>query len=574
MKKYLLLSLAACTTISAIAVTPLSVNESLAAPHSQVVAKENATLTPIAFSKASTKISKNALFQSLKKVGVAKAGEDVQEYPYYIVPSANLFKGFSVREDGIGLYSLQYGDGSAISEILAPAYAKQIWINYSNVSDANNLPTFTWSYIDPVTNADGSWGSEGTSNDINFEAPAYPYAKVYAPELAIGDDVYSAARSINYGGTGYETIQNQSILCGLLPFNISEDHTISYSKLFAANTNTWRPELFEEGTPEEVLSTFSVDGIGQLIGAPAHPYGVTSVIFYGTVTKLTSDRISCSIYEAIIDEEGQVSVGEKLGSGYLPKEEVPVDESNWVNFEIPLMEEDGDLSYATYINIETPVIVTIDNLADGDEAYLAAQFIDASDTDAIKLSDNVLLCSLQGEKVLVSPKFNWSSGKVNCNFTLGLNMMYTWMDSETEETAYDAPEVWNVPAEGGSKTFTYSPFYDLLELGIIDGDGSFEWWEAAASEYNETAGTQSVEITVEPLPEGTAGRWTTATISIPGAYRKISIIQGEVTGIDNVTAVEKAELDWNAPVYNVMGQKVSKGFTGIAIQNGNKFIVK
>ena len=51
-------------------------------------------------------------------------------------------------------------------------------------------------------------------------------------------------------------------------------------------------------------------------------------------------------------------------------------------------------------------------------------------------------------------------------------------------------------------------------------------------------------------------------------------IGAEVAGIDNVTAVEKAELDWNAPVYNVMGQKVSKGFTGIAIQNGNKFIVK
>lgn len=52
------------------------------------------------------------------------------------------------------------------------------------------------------------------------------------------------------------------------------------------------------------------------------------------------------------------------------------------------------------------------------------------------------------------------------------------------------------------------------------------------------------------------------------------VTTGDPAGIDNVTAAEAAELDWNAPVYNVMGQKVSQGYTGIAIQNGKKFIVK
>lgn len=576
MKKYLLLSLAAGTMLSANAATPLSVNESMVDHQSQVISKENVTLKPLAFSNASTKISKDKSFKFFKKVNVAKAGQDAQGNPYYIVPEANLYKGFSIREDHMGFYSLQYSDGTAISEMLAPAYAKQLWVNYSTVNDTDNLPTFTWTYTDPVTNPDGTWGKEASTNTINFEAPVYPFAQVYAPELALGNDSYSASRAICYGGTGYETIQNTSVLCGLLPFNISEGHSLSYADIFAANTNTWRSEIFEEGTSNEILSSFTADGIGQLIGKPAHPYGVTSVLFYGSVTKFTSAQISCSIYEAIIDEEGNVSVGEKLCGGYLPKEEIPVSSTNWVNFEIPLMEEDGDLSYPTYINIDTPVIITIDNLADGDEAYLAAQFIDKTDENAIELSNSVLLCTLQGEKMLLDTKFNWSSGKVNCNFTLGLNMMYTWMDSETEETAYEKPEVWNVPAEGGSKTFVYSPFYDLNDLGVVEGEGSFEWWEAVPEEYDKTAKKQGVTFTVDPLPAGVTGRWTTAKISIPGSYRKISIIQGEVTGIDNVTVggAEKAELDWNAPVYNVMGQKVSKGFTGIAIQNGNKFIVK
>lgn len=57
--------------------------------------------------------------------------------------------------------------------------------------------------------------------------------------------------------------------------------------------------------------------------------------------------------------------------------------------------------------------------------------------------------------------------------------------------------------------------------------------------------------------------------------KTVVITKASEAGIDNIASDVKAtELDWNAPVYNVMGQKVSKGFTGIAIQNGNKFIVK
>ena len=56
---------------------------------------------------------------------------------------------------------------------------------------------------------------------------------------------------------------------------------------------------------------------------------------------------------------------------------------------------------------------------------------------------------------------------------------------------------------------------------------------------------------------------------------KTIVVTGSAAGIDNIASdVKAAELDWNAPVYNVMGQKVSKNFKGIAIQNGAKFVVK
>ncbi len=48
---------------------------------------------------------------------------------------------------------------------------------------------------------------------------------------------------------------------------------------------------------------------------------------------------------------------------------------------------------------------------------------------------------------------------------------------------------------------------------------------------------------------------------------------GTSTGISTV-AVENAELNIDAPMYNIAGQRVSRSYKGVVIQNGKKFIVK
>ena len=52
---------------------------------------------------------------------------------------------------------------------------------------------------------------------------------------------------------------------------------------------------------------------------------------------------------------------------------------------------------------------------------------------------------------------------------------------------------------------------------------------------------------------------------------EICPIEGTPTGIENI---ENAELDANAPMYNVAGQRVDANFKGIILQNGKKFINK
>ncbi len=62
-------------------------------------------------------------------------------------------------------------------------------------------------------------------------------------------------------------------------------------------------------------------------------------------------------------------------------------------------------------------------------------------------------------------------------------------------------------------------------------------------------------------------------VFIPGAttLATIEASKDAETAIKNITV---DELDTNAPIYNLQGQRVGEGYKGICIQNGKKFIVK
>lgn len=59
--------------------------------------------------------------------------------------------------------------------------------------------------------------------------------------------------------------------------------------------------------------------------------------------------------------------------------------------------------------------------------------------------------------------------------------------------------------------------------------------------------------------------------SAPG--RRVLYVESTATSVEDL--LENATLiNWNEPVYNIMGQRVGKGSTGVLIQNGQKFLVQ
>ena len=57
-------------------------------------------------------------------------------------------------------------------------------------------------------------------------------------------------------------------------------------------------------------------------------------------------------------------------------------------------------------------------------------------------------------------------------------------------------------------------------------------------------------------------------------YGKIQLCPTEAAIPTGIDCIENVELDVNAPMYNVAGQKVNANFKGIVLQNGKKFINK
>ncbi len=77
---------------------------------------------------------------------------------------------------------------------------------------------------------------------------------------------------------------------------------------------------------------------------------------------------------------------------------------------------------------------------------------------------------------------------------------------------------------------------------------------------------------VEPtLPGGKAYLHTTTALT---AHELTITFEGETTGISNINANDNANIDANAPMYNLAGQKVTKSYKGVVIVNGKKVVRK
>ena len=143
-----------------------------------------------------------------------------------------------------------------------------------------------------------------------------------------------------------------------------------------------------------------------------------------------------------------------------------------------------------------------------------------------------------------------------------------------------------IDAAGGQASITVIPFYNnaeadetgsktrlFLDENVADNDIP-EWLSVgfANESYSDDAdGKFDLVFTAEALPEGVAGRQANLVFMQEGAQLKVTVTQGEASGI----ALVKADMQsGKAQMFNVAGQRVNKNYKGLVIKNGKKMIKK
>lgn len=109
----------------------------------------------------------------------------------------------------------------------------------------------------------------------------------------------------------------------------------------------------------------------------------------------------------------------------------------------------------------------------------------------------------------------------------------------------------------------------LVSNGSVKGDGSTIWVLSSKDSYGVGFYPLATDVTI---PDGRAYLKIGESASA-SAKGFIGFNNGSTTGIDNIVA-EPAVIRTDLPMYNIAGQRVSKSYKGVVIQNGKKYILK
>ena len=175
------------------------------------------------------------------------------------------------------------------------------------------------------------------------------------------------------------------------------------------------------------------------------------------------------------------------------------------------------------------------------------------------------------EKFGTDAKFaNYTGTTVNADGTYTLNFatanaltantpVFVWGANTDEIYEFSGVKVvkGDATAAPGSAAFTFAGSYDKTTVKAGD------WFVSSDNKLYRALGTE----TMKPL------RAVFRPVSAAAAKGlSFSIDGGEATGISAITADGSIVVNDNAPMYNLAGQRVSKSYKGVVIQNGKKYI--
>ncbi len=399
---------------------------------------------------------------------------------------------------------------------------------------------------------------------------------------------------------------------GVRPYNTSSDDffgnftggAFSYPGSAEDPIENWFAS--DEPNSELAADNIKVIGFSQIFPKPAAPYALSKISFPVKITCAAEAQIRITL-AAVTDKDGvnlqnpiytydytfPAAINDKTVSV-----EIPVTSINEINDELDYTLIDSEMMLIISgfagndaISAFNPLIAgfvydrTYQYFSPEPQTIMAVLQVGTGENAGIAFNQTNYLAGFKGQIGTTYATYN--------SFALELDAEYPYIkplvNLVTEEEYDPKKEVYSVGLSNEENVSVIAMLCpgDLENVTIADmnGDELPAWLASEAISAPEFEAAKGAE----PVDEGQKYFYlafglngdapatpvnTYVKVEYKGQSSVFYVTTGDPAGIDNVTEVKDAVLDWNAPVYNVMGQKVSKGFTGIAIQNGNKFIVK
>lgn len=400
-----------------------------------------------------------------------------------------------------------------------------------------------------VSNADGTsapyqWGLMGTDDE---GAPNYTNAYLFAGETA-------SSFMMSDGTTSIITKCNP-------------DFSIAYYGFL--------------GTPDVNTSNYSLSHLILYQGKPSAPLYIEGVNYLvrGFVAK-EGFNLKCKIQKATRSASGALTLGEVIAESdiniddiYVTDEASGIVQLNWKNFYAE--DEMGMSTELPYLFIEDEFAVVIEGW---DNGTFTANPYGENDYNENGVTSTFIMQTGDSHVYRFSSLYSHQLVGFN-NATYG----YLYTEDDTNLT---------VPAEGGETKIHVEPMLNSVDeadkaitrLWLDENveDNVIPDWLTV--QYTDPVQTGSADdgtpiydtsfdliFTAEALPAAESGRSATIVFMQEGAQLKVTVTQGEVTGIAAAKAGVKAG---NAQMFNLAGQRVSNSYKGLVIKNGKKMLNK
>lgn len=329
------------------------------------------------------------------------------------------------------------------------------------------------------------------------------------------------------------------------------------------------------GTPDVAGEENSLSKIISYQGKPSAPLYITGITLPVILNSKKDDfHLEVKIYKEA--EDG--GLGELIASGSATSATVNADYAETsgltaISFPLSIEDEFEMSTDVEYVFIEDPFYIVIEGWDNGTfSAILGAQ----SEEGVFGAQQPSTWFTLTDDAD--EDWYSWTGW--NTSLFIGLDgAAYGYLATNDNTNI-------TIPATGGEAKINVEPMLIYNDdngkptTGLwldYESEEAPEWLSVSIDDhYTLNSDQQLTEanfdliFSAEALPSGVEGRQANLIFMQPGARLKVTVTQGEASGIN----VAVTKLDSKTAAYNLAGQRVNKDYKGLIIKDGRKFMNK